>query len=197
MLHFTEAEFARRRTALSEALSQAGLDGILLFAPESQFWLTGHDTFGYCFFQCLVFTPDHMVLLTRSADLRQAQLTSNIKDIRVWKDAADANPAEDLAQLLAELGLAPSKLGIETDTHGLTAWNGNRVAAAVPGLQDASYIVSDLRLTKSDEELAYVNSAAILCDQALEDALPLIKPGVSEAAVLAAMQGAVLGGGGD
>ncbi|MEO1550004.1 MAG: Xaa-Pro peptidase family protein, partial [Pseudomonadota bacterium] len=197
MLHFSDAEFARRRQAVLDQMSARGLEGLLLFAPESQYWLCGHDTFGFCFFQCLVVTRDQMVLLTRSADLRQAQLTSTLSDIRIWKDGADANPAQDLARLVAELGLSPAQTGVETDTHGLTAWNGARVAAALPHLHDASDLVSDLRLTKSDEELAYIRSAAILCDRALEDALPLIKPGMSEAAVLSAMQGAVLDGGGD
>jgi Xaa-Pro dipeptidase len=54
MLHFTRAEFAARTARLEAAMSARGLDGLLLFAPESQYWLTGYDTFGYCFFQCLV-----------------------------------------------------------------------------------------------------------------------------------------------
>ena len=50
---------------------------MLLFAQESMYWLTGYDTFGFCFFQCLVVKADgSMVLLTRSADLRQARQTS-------------------------------------------------------------------------------------------------------------------------
>ena len=44
------------------------------------YWLTGYDTFGFCFFQSLVVTADgRMALLTRSADLRQAQHTSIIE----------------------------------------------------------------------------------------------------------------------
>ena len=55
---------------------------MLLFAQESMYWLTGYDTFGFCFFQCLVVKADgSMVLLTRSADLRQARHTSIIDNI--------------------------------------------------------------------------------------------------------------------
>jgi len=89
MLHFSETEFAERLRRTREELAARELDGLLLFAPESQFWLTGYDTFGFCFFQCLVVGVDQdPVLLTRSADYRQAQLTSNISDIRVWRDQA-------------------------------------------------------------------------------------------------------------
>ncbi|MEO1423090.1 MAG: aminopeptidase P family N-terminal domain-containing protein, partial [Pseudomonadota bacterium] len=86
MLHFTPEEFARREAALHAEMAVRGLDAMLLFAPESQFWLTGFDTFGYCFFQCLVVTPTGAHLLTRSADLRQAEITSTLTDIRVWRD---------------------------------------------------------------------------------------------------------------
>ena len=89
------------------------------------YWATGYDTFGFCFFQCLVVTADgRMALLTRSADLRQARHTSIIADVRIWKDAADANPALDLKDLCAELGLAGKRLGVEFESYGLVASNG-------------------------------------------------------------------------
>jgi succinate dehydrogenase/fumarate reductase flavoprotein subunit len=65
------------------------------------YWLTGYDTFGFCFFQCLVVKADgSMVLLTRSADLRQARHTSTIENIVLWTDRDGANPALDLRNLL-------------------------------------------------------------------------------------------------
>ena len=56
------------------AMAARRLDGLLMFKQESMYWLTGYDTFGFCFFQCLVVKADgEMRLLTRSADLRQAR----------------------------------------------------------------------------------------------------------------------------
>jgi len=47
------------------------------------YYLTGYDTFGYVYFQCLFFGADErMTLLTRLPDKRQAELTSDIHDIR-------------------------------------------------------------------------------------------------------------------
>jgi Xaa-Pro aminopeptidase len=200
MLHFSGDEFTARRAAVEAELSARGLDGLLVFAPESQFWLTGYDTFGFCFFQCLVLGAAEPVLLTRSADLRQAQLTSIVGDVRVWKDARDADPAADLRDLLRGLGLGGRRLGIEMNTHGLTARNWQRVSAALDGvveLIDASDLISRLRLVKSEAEIAYVRRAAELADEALDAALQEIGPGRDEAAILARMQGAVFAGGGD
>jgi len=199
MLHFTAAEFARREALLRQAMAARGLDAMLLFAPESQYWLTGYDSFGYCFFQCLLVGAGDPVLLTRSADLRQAQLTSTIRDIRVWKDAADAQPAEDLRALMAERGLVGARVGIETATHGLTARNWIALEQALRGvrLTEASDLVPGLRLTKSAEEIAYIRQAAGMADAAFEAARPLIRPGVGEAEILAAMQGEIFRRGGD
>ena len=200
MLHFSPEEFAVRHGRMESELETRGLDGMLIFAPESQYWLTGYDTFGFCFFQCLVIGGKEPVLLTRSADLRQAELTSIIRDIRIWKDGKDARPECDLADLVKELGLANKRLGIEFDTHGLTYRNGLKVSEALDGLvdlEDASDLFPSLRLVKSDAEIAYVRRAAELADDALEAGLEHVVPGGSESRILAAMQGAVFAGGGD
>ena len=198
MLHFTEAEFADRLARTRVEMAARRLDGLLLFAPESQFWLTGYDTFGYCFFQCLIVGQDlDPVLLTRSADLRQAQLTSNIQNIHIWKDQAGASPAKDLAALIAELGLSGKYLGWETGTQGLTYKNGIAVAAALGDLTDASDLMGNLRLVKSPAELAYVRRAAKLSDAAWDAAVAGTFAGADEGAVLGAMHDAIFSGGGD
>jgi Xaa-Pro dipeptidase len=200
-LHFTETEFARRKAALLDAMAREGLDGLLLFQQESMYWLTGYDTFGFCFFQSLVVAADgRMALLTRSADLRQAQHTSTIGDIRIWKDAADANPAADLKSLVVGMGLQGGRLGIEYEAYGLVASNGKKLEAAFDGiatLADASLIVTRLRAVKSDEELAYVRKAGALSDAADEAALGLIAAGVDEGEILAAQHAAIFRAGGD
>lgn len=200
-LHFERSEFDARRDRLVIEMAEKKLDAILLFAQESMYWLTGYDTFGFCFFQCLVVKADgSMVLLTRSADLRQARHTSIIDNIVLWTDRDGANPAVDLRNLLNELDLLGARIGVEYDTHGLTAYNGRRLDEQLQTfgqIADASGIVSRLRLFKSPAEIAKAEKAANLADDALDAALPLIKQGGDEALILAAMQGAIFAGGGD
>ncbi|MEM8877582.1 MAG: Xaa-Pro peptidase family protein [Pseudomonadota bacterium] len=200
-LHFTADEFSARENTLQTELDSQGLDGILIFAQESSYWLTGYDTFGYCFFQCLYFGTDgRKALLTRSADLRQAQHTSTIEDIRVWKDGIDADPAGDLRTMLENLGCQGKKLGIEFDTVGLTAANGRRIEATLDGfctLSDASLLITRLRAIKSDAELAYVRKAGELSDAALEAARQATRAGADEGDILAAQHNAIFRAGGD
>jgi len=200
-LHFSREEFADRRARAVAAMERAGLDGLLLFRQESMYYLTGYDTFGYVFFQCLYLGADgRLTLLTRAPDLLQAKHTSVIPDIRIWVDGPDAAPARELRDILAEHGCAGKRLGVEWESYGLTARNGQRLVAALEGfctLADASELVTRLRAVKSTAELAYVRRAARLADEALAEAKRLARPGAFEGDILAAMHGAVFRGGGD
>ena len=200
-LHFSEAELADRRAQACAAIAGAGLDGLLCFRQESMFWLTGYDTFGYVFFQCLYLGADGtMTLLTRAPDLRQAQQTSVIEDIRIWVDRPDAGPARQLRDILDAHGCRGKRLGVEWEAYGLTANNGRAVEAAMDGfcsLDDASRLVSRLRLVKSPAEMGYVRRAAELADAAWGEAVARAGPGAYEGDILAGMQGAVFRGGGD
>ncbi|RJG44215.1 MULTISPECIES: Xaa-Pro peptidase family protein [unclassified Mesorhizobium] len=200
-LHFERSEFDARRDRLVIEMAEKKLDAILMFAQESMYWLTGYDTFGFCFFQCLVMKADgSMVLLTRSADLRQARHTSTIENIVLWTDRDGANPTLDLRNLLNDLDLLGARIGIEYDTHGLTAYNGRRLDEQLQTfgqIVDASGIISRLRLFKSPAEIKKAEKAANLADDALDAGLKLIKQGADEGAILAAMQGAIFEGGGD
>ena len=200
-LHFARDEFALRLERTCAAIAAAGLDALLCFKQESMYWLSGYDTFGYCFFQCLVVRADgRMVLLTRAPDLRQAQLTSILDDIRIWVDRDGADPARELRHLLAELGLAGKRVGVEWQTHGLTAANGRMLDAELDGfatLKDASLLLSRLRLVKSTAELAHVRRAAELADAALDAAIAHTAAGADEGVILARMHDAIFEQGGD
>ena len=201
MLHFTDSEFASRKARLLDAMKLQELDAVLLFAQESMYWLTGYDTFGFCFFQCLVVKSNgDMTLLTRSADLRQARHTSNLEHIVLWIDGNHANPTHDLRDLLSQMDLLGTRIGIEYDTPGLNAANGRKLDETLrtfSDTSDASGLVHGLRLVKSAEEIAYVRQAATHADAAFDAALKLTKAGADEGKILAAMQGAVLEAGGD
>ena len=86
-LHFSKKEFSERKAKVLQSMKDQNLDAILMFRQESMYWLTGYDTFGYVFFQTLVLdNKGNLILLTRAPDLRQAQNTYNIEDIRIWVD---------------------------------------------------------------------------------------------------------------
>src|SRR3546814_17344392 len=117
-LHFTRAELAERRAATIRLMQQRGLDGMLIFRQESMYYLTGYDTFGYVFFQCLYLGADgRMMLLTRAPHLRQAQPPTVISDIRISVDGPDADPTQDL-QPAHDVTAGPgNKVGHQPEAH--------------------------------------------------------------------------------
>ena len=119
-VHFDEAEFAARMDRLQAAMAERRLDAMLLFAQESMYWLTGYDTSGFSFFQCLVVTKERrLALVARAADLRQARQTTMVDEIIVWSDRPGADSAKALKDHLFEMDLLGCRIGIEYDTPGL------------------------------------------------------------------------------
>ena len=200
-LHFTVEELKSRRDRVVAELNAAGLAALLVFRQESMYYLTGYDTTGYSQFQCLYLGTDgRLILLTRSADLRQAQLTSVIDDIRLWVDRTGVNPGQDLWAILEEQGCRSQRVGVELEAWCLTGRRWEYVRAAMEGKcgwEDRSDLVSHLRLVKSEAEIEYVRKAAVLCDEAWLAAQRTALPGTPEQDVLAAMTSAVFQGGGD
>ncbi len=200
-LHFSKEEFSRRKTQVLKSMKEQNLDALLIFRQETMYWLTGYDTFGYVFFQTLIFDKSgNTILLTRAPDLRQAQNTSNIVDIRIWVDKDGSNPTDDLKVILDELNLKGKKLGVEYEAYGLTGRNALRLNKSLEGyciIEDKSDLVTKLRVVKSDEEIVYVKKAAKLADNALDEVWKNAKAGVSESKILAEMNKVIFEGGGD
>jgi Xaa-Pro dipeptidase len=200
-LHFGKAELATRRRRACRAMIARGLDGLLLFRQESMYYLTGYDTSGYSMFQGLYLGADGaLALCTRSADLRQARITSVVEDVRIWRDRQGATPGHDLRDMLESLGCRGKRLGVEYHAYGLTAQRGQMVDAALNGFcrtEDASDLVRLLRLVKSPAELRYVRRAGELADAALAVANRLTVPGAAPGAIYGEMMKTILAGDGD
>ena len=200
-LHFSKEEFSRRKNQVLSEMKKQHIDALLMFRQESMYWLTGYDTFGYVFFQTLVLDKEgNIILLTRAPDLRQAQNTSIIDDIRIWIDKDGSNPTHDLKKILEELKLKGKNIGIEYEAYGLTGRNAirlNKTLESYCSIEDKSELITRLRVVKSDEEIKYVKKAAYLADLALNEAWKHAKSGVSESKILAEMNRVIFEGGGD
>ena len=200
-LHFSKEEFSNRKRNVLKSMKEQNLNALLMFKQESMYWLTGYDTFGFVFFQSLILRDDgEIILLTRAPDLRQAQNTSNIENIRIWVDKDGSNPTDDLKVILQELNLKGKKLGIEYEAYGLTGRNALKLNKSLENycsIEDKSDLVTKLRVVKSKEEIIYVRKAAALADKALDEVWKHAKAGISESKILAEMNRVIFEEGGD
>ena len=200
-LNFSKKEFSSRKSNVLKSMKNQNLNALLMFKQESMYWLTGYDSFGFVFFQTLILKDDgEIILLTRAPDLRQAQNTSNIKNIIIWEDKETSTPTDILKNILVDLKLNGKNIGIEYDSYGLTGRNTLKLNNSLKGfvnLQDKSELVSNLRVIKSNEEIVYIKKSAELADNALDVVWKTAKAGVNEGKILAEMQKVVFEGGGD
>ena len=201
-LPFTRQEHENRLACLRRRLRESGFDAMLVFAQESLYWLTGYDTGGFVFFQCAVVTADDrpVVLITRRPDLIQARQTSTIKDIRIWWDSEEAQPAEDLRDILRELDLSGANVAVELNTHGLTGWNLWRVQNSLEGfctLANDDHLIRKLRLVKSEAEIDYTREAGRICNLSLDAVIAAARPGKLDSELKAEYLRVVLENGAD
>ena len=192
---FTVEEFRSRLARAQAELARRGLDGLIVSTPENVYYLTGFQTTGYYAYQALLLPGSgDPFMLTRKLEL------SNLG--RAWTDRGQAyddaeDPLQVTAECLAELGLANGKLGYEGSSNFLTINAFQGLQSRLPGasLVDASGVAEELRLIKSEQEIAYMRQAARAFERCLRGAVDAIDEGVSEAAVAAAAyQGALAGG---
>ena len=200
-LHLSDKEFSSRKLKILKSMKEQNIDALLMFKQESMYWLTGYDSFGFVFFQTLILKNDgEIILLTRAPDLRQAQNTSNIKNIIIWEDKETSSPTDILKKTLVDLKLNGKNIGIEYDSYGLTGRNTIKLNNSLKDfgiLKDKSELISNLRVVKSNDEIVYIKKAAELADNALDIVWKTVKAGVDEGKILAEMQKVIFAGGGD
>lgn len=174
-LPFERAEYERRFATVRRALEDAELDALLVFHQENMNYLFGYDQNGYWVYQVAVVTRerDDIVVLARPADHALIAGLPFVEDLRLWRDDSDDDPAQMTADILADVGALGSgrRVGIELHSHALLPYHHGRLHATLGGrveLVDASDLIADLRVRKSDAEVAYCRQAGEILDAALK-----------------------------
>jgi Xaa-Pro dipeptidase len=194
---FSDREIDSRQTAVRTALAERGLVGAVLAAPESVFWLTGLDHWGYFAPHLLILPVDRRaVLVTRAMERVTIESQVRAADFRGHSD--DVSAAAAAAEVLAAIGLADRALGIEQWTAGLSHGLGRELEARSNATwTDISGVVDRLRLVKSGEEQRLMRAAAVVSDSAAAAAVAAVHDGASEREVAASCLAAMVTAGGD
>lgn len=168
----------------SAAMQQHGLDAMLSCSPENFAYLTGFVVPS----QPLMRHRHAMGIVT--ADGGTAILAVDMEattiahreagtKTKIWAEFSD-NAMAVLAELLRELGLAKSKIGIELDY--LPAADFEKLRAALPSavFVPNQQIIARLRQVKTAEEIALLRRLSRISDQSITEALRSIKAGDTE-----------------
>ncbi len=203
-LAFDDEEYRVRIQRTQEAMQAARLDALLLFHQESMFYLFGYDQLGYWVYQTAIvpLADSEITVVCREADHDLVAGLPAVREVRTWFDDSPDDPVEVTIDALRKLGLVGPgrRIGIELRSHALLPFYYRRLADKIQRsseLVDASDVVTELRLRKSDAELVYVRRAAQILDATYEATFRALRPGVRENEVLGAAMEAMFDAGGE
>ncbi len=157
---------------LRSALAEGGFSAALISAPTNLFWLTGFTgSFGY-----VVVTASVAVFLTDSRYTIQAH--EQVSDMEIRSFATPKTRLQALSEVLAELGV--SEMGFEsvnTTYAQYLTWTEKLEGVSLKPLGDA---IENLRMVKTEQEIAKIKRACELTDACFSHLIRLIQPGISE-----------------
>ncbi|MFP9060115.1 M24 family metallopeptidase [Natrialbaceae archaeon A-chndr2] len=193
---FEPEEYERRVDATKERMREAGLETLFVTDPANMNYLTGYDGWSFYVHQGVVVSLEHdqPVWIGREMDANGAKATVWIdhEHIRSYSDdhvqsPVDKHPMDYVATVLEEMGRERTEIGVEMDAYYYTARSHERLERELPHatFTDATLLVNEVRIVKSERELEYIEQAVEISDAAMQAGLDALAPGVPESTVAA------------
>jgi Xaa-Pro dipeptidase len=178
-MHFeiSHDEHRDRYRRLQAAMADAGIDTLLSWAPENVYYMTGYDTLGYYFPQCLIASVDSdPALVVRHFESPNVEAQTWVTNYVGYLDHEDV--AEIVAQVAAKFG---TRIGTESQTWAVSPAIAARVADRLDGrVVPLDGLVEALRLVKSSAEIGLIRQSCRYTEAAMTAAFEASVPGATE-----------------
>jgi len=189
-LHFDTAEFRSRLKRTKQAMTQAGIDALLVTDPGNMNYLAGYDGWSFYVHQGLLvlIDQDEPIWFGRAQDSNGARLTTWLADGSIYGypdhyvQSKLAHPMEFAAEILYREGYDQGRLAVETDSYYFTGRCLDTLRRALPraDIVDGDDLVRWVRCIKSEREIDYLCKAARIVEKVMHKAIECIAPGVRE-----------------
>ncbi len=199
---FTQTEHKNRLARARDRLAACGFEVCVSVAPETHYYLAGYDAWvGVNSPQALVFSiseETEPTLIVRNVDTRLATETTWLSDIRNYQLFAD-DFSRLVAGIVREKGWTGGRIAMELQSYALNAALFAELASALKPaeISDATRLLGDLRIVKSETEMRYVREAAGYANLGLDAAREALRAGATEIEVAAAVEGRMRNAGSD
>ena len=196
-LPFSLDEYAARLARVRTSMEARGLDVLYAQDPSNIAWLTGYDGWSFYTHQGVVVTKDGPpIWWGRYMDSRGAERTVWMGSayIRAYGDeyvmTEARHPMETLADLIAELGGATSRIGVEMEGYYYSPKAHAVLTGALPDATfvDATALVNWERAVKSEAELVFMGRAARIAEKIVDGIVERIEPGMPKNVLVAEIQ---------
>jgi Xaa-Pro aminopeptidase len=201
---FPTSEYESRMRRFQARLAERELGGAILTSEANYNYLTGYHHFAPWTTHCrtvFVVVPavGEPVLLLHAFPAADARRDCWFDDVRGY-DSLTYAPIDQVVAIVAELGMAGAPLGMELGAEhriGLTGteFDDLRRALFAP-IVDVGDILWDLRLIKSDAEIAMLVESGRIAAAAFEHCFASVKVGMTELDAASALGQKILAEGG-
>jgi Xaa-Pro dipeptidase len=198
-LAFSPEEYARRYDVIQAAMEKQGLDALLVRGPENITYVSGYESPGYYRYHCIVI-PKHgePIFVVRDFEwINSPEFAWSTRLAKVYD--WDHSPSVT-SNVLAQLGLTSGKrIGVEKQCFFYTVDEHETLQRDFPGNEfvDATRILWDARMIKSDEEVAMMRRSAGLVDKAMLAGYEATKAGATADRINAVVNETLLANGGE
>ncbi len=201
---FTAEEYARRRERTRQAMTRAGLEALFVTNPADLTWLTGYDMIWYHLENLTGLLvragSDDTLFFDGRGHTTIISTTPEIRDVCWLNHESVESECRQVAGALGDFGLASARVGIQPwayAPHGRTSDTLKAVLEAGGAtVDDASFLVEELRFVKSPAEVAVMKRAAAIADEAMLAARDAIAEGVMETHLEAVVASTMMKAGG-
>lgn len=186
-LPFSLAEYKERMDKVKEAMRRENIDVLYCSAPESLFYLTGHQMVWYYRESlsgiAINKDADNFVFFEGNEEELLARQTSIAADYCIYRYGID-DPLKIIVGELKKRGWLKGTIGLEKwSHHPCTAFSQLFQAALEKEgakVADSSKIVREIRAIKTPQEIAYTRTAAAMADIGIKAGIDCIRSGISE-----------------
>lgn len=211
-LPFERSEYDARLAKTRRAMQARGIELLIVSDPSNMAWLTGYDGWSFYVHQGVLLALDgEPVWFGREQDVAGAKRTCFMDDEYLvgypdrYVQSSECHPMEALADLVHERGWQGLSIGVEMDNYWFTAKAFETLRKRLPHARftDTTALVNWQRAVKSEQELAYMRTAARFVERMHRRIVETVEPGLRKCDLVAEIQDAslryddTLGAGGD
>ena len=153
-------------------------------------YLTGYDAWSFYYAQCVLvhIDADQPICFIRNQDAGGAYIKTYLREENIvqysekYIHSWPLHPYDALVGLIKEKKWDNNSIGLEMDSHYFTAYCYEKIRKGLPNskISDCERLVNWVRFIKSNAEIEFMRSAAIISQLGMKKAFEMIDPGVRQ-----------------
>ena len=187
---FTKEEYKKRLKKVQSSMQEKGIELLISQDVANINYLTGYDAWSFYYAQCVIVhaNAEEPICFVRAQDAGGAYIKTYLKNeniiqyhekyIHMWP----LHPYDYLVEIIKERKWDNLSIGLEMDSHYFTAYCYEKIKHGLPNakLKDSDRLVNWARLVKSNAEIEFMKSAAIISQKGMKRAMEVINPGIRQ-----------------